>query len=160
MSYYIDIQHASQEPIPVTDEVLRNWVTLTLTPYRDAGELTLRFVDTEEITFLNHNYRKKNTATNVLAFPSTYPKEVELEFPLLGDVIICPTVLKQESILLKQSLTAHWAHIVIHGVLHLLGYDHIREEDASIMQPIETQLLNELGFDNPYVSEQSIIEDK
>ena len=160
MNYYIDIQHASEEPLPVTTETLRNWATFALAPYRDAGELTLRFVDTEEMTHLNHTYRKKNSATNVLAFPATYPTGIELEFPLLGDVIICPAVLKLESISLEKPLTAHWAHIVIHGVLHLLGYDHIKDEDADIMQSIETQLLNELGFDNPYGSEQSMTEDK
>ena len=95
-------------------------------------------------------YRKQNKATNVLAFPATYPENVELEYPLLGDVIICPAVLKQESKTLKQPLIAHWAHIVIHGILHLLGYDHIDEEDATVMQAIEIQLLADLGFDNPY----------
>ena len=155
MTYYIDIQHASEETPPVTDETLRNWATLSLTPYRDAAELTLRFVDTDEITHLNHVYRKKNTATNVLAFPATYPKDVELECPLLGDVIICPSVLKQESITLDKPLTAHWAHIVIHGVLHLLGYDHIQDSDAHIMQSIETKLLMELGIDNPYLEDNT-----
>ncbi len=152
MSYYIDIQHACEEPCPVTDEILHNWAKLPLASYRDFAELTLRLVDAEEITHLNHIYRKKNKATNVLAFPSTYPKDVELEYPLLGDVIICPSVLKQESMALEKPLTAHWAHIVIHGVLHLLGYDHIKEEEALIMQSIEIQLITELGFDNPYGS--------
>ena len=150
MKYYIDIQHACEDPSPVTDEILGNWATLALTPYRDAAELTLRCVDLEEITHLNHMYRKQNKATNVLAFPASYPKDVELEYPMLGDVIICPAILMQESITLEKTLTAHWAHIVIHGVLHLLGYDHIKEDEAEIMQSIEIQLLAELGFNNPY----------
>ena len=160
MSYYIDIQHACEESLPVTDKILCNWAILSLTPYRKTAELTLRFVDTDEITQLNHLYRKKNKATNVLAFPASYPKDVELEYPLLGDVIICPLILKQESIALEKPLIAHWAHIIIHGILHLLGYDHIKEEDANTMQAIETHLLEELGFDNPYESQQLIIEDK
>ena len=150
MSYFVDIQQASEEIPPVSNDVLRNWATLTITPYREAAELTLRFVDTTEITYLNRVYRKKNTATNVLAFPATYPKDVELEYPLLGDVIICPSVLIEESKTLKTPLTAHWAHITIHGILHLLGYDHIKEEDAVVMQAIEIQLLAKLNFDNPY----------
>ena len=156
MSYYIDIQHVCEEKLPVTDEMLCNWVKLTLKPYRDTAELTLRIVETEEITHLNHAYRKINKATNVLSFPATYPDDVELEYPLLGDIILCPAVLKQESETLQTPLTAHWAHIVIHGVLHLLGYDHIKDEDATIMQTIETQLLEKLGFDNPYGSDEGL----
>ena len=150
MNYYIDIQHASKQTPPVTDELLRSWAMLALAPYRDRAELTLRIVDEEEITHLNNSYRQKNQPTNVLAFPSSYPDDIELEYPLLGDVIICPSVLKQESLSLEKPITAHWAHIVIHGILHLLGYDHIKDEDASMMQSIETQLVTSLGFDDPY----------
>jgi probable rRNA maturation factor len=156
MSYYIDIQHACESPLPVTDDMLNYWAQLSLKPYCDTAELTLRFVDAEEITHLNHHYRKKNQPTNVLAFPATYSNEVELDYPLLGDVIICPSVLEEESKALNKPLTDHWAHIVIHGVLHLLGYDHIEEEDATVMQAIETQLLAQLGFDNPYESQREV----
>ena len=158
MSYYIDIQHACESAIPIADDMLSNWAQLALKPYRKSAELTLRFVDADEITHLNHQYRKKNKATNVLAFPATYSQEVELEYPLLGDVIICPSVLEAESKTLNKPLTNHWAHIIIHGVLHLLGYDHIKEEDATVMQTIEIQLLAELGFDNPYDSQQEVNE--
>ena len=94
-----------------------------------------------------------NKATNVLAFPATYPDDVELEYPLLGDIIVCPAVLKQESLDLNKPLEAHWALIVMHGTLHLLGYDHIKDEDAEIMQSIETKLLTQLGFPSPYESD-------
>lgn len=150
MNYHIDIQHASAETPPVSDEILINWAEIPLVSRCDAAELTLRFVDPEEITQLNHLYRKKNQATNVLAFPATYPENIELEYPLLGDIIVCPVVLKQESQTLNKPLTAHWAHIVIHGVLHLLGYDHIEEDETTKMQAIEIELLAQLGFDNPY----------
>lgn len=156
MSYYIDIQHASQSSLPVTDEMLSEWAQLPLKAYRESAELTLRLVDSDEITHLNHHYRKKNKPTNVLAFPASYSQEVELDYPLLGDVIICPTVLEQESKALNRPLIQHWAHIVIHGVLHLLGYDHIEEEDAAVMQAIEIQLLAQLGFDNPYESQLEV----
>ena len=82
MNYYIDIQQACNEPLPFSDEQLRHWATLALSPYRDTAELTLRFVNVEEITHLNTTYRKMNKATNVLAFPATYPDDVELEYPL------------------------------------------------------------------------------
>lgn len=156
MSYYIDIQHACESPIPVTDDMLSHWAQLSLKRYRDTAELTLRLVDAAEITHLNHHYRKKNQPTNVLAFPATYSQEIELDYPLLGDVIICPSVLEEESKALNKPLTDHWAHIVIHGVLHLLGYDHIEEEDATVMQAIEIQLLAQLGFDNPYESQREV----
>jgi probable rRNA maturation factor len=151
MNYHIDIQHASNDKIPISDELLCQWTTQALRPYRDHAELTIRLVDKNEITHLNTVYRKKNKATNVLAFPANYPKNIVLEYPLLGDVIICPDVLKQESVDLQTPLTAHWAHIVIHGVLHLLGYDHMKEEEAMVMQTIEKTILKELGFDDPYV---------
>ena len=150
MSYYIDIQHVSEKKPPVTDAVLRRWATLTLQSHRHSAELTLRLVDIEEITQLNQLYRKINNPTNVLAFPTNYPTHIGLKSQLLGDVIICPDVLNNESIALKKNLTAHWAHIVIHGVLHLLGYDHIKDDDTMTMQALEIKLLATLGFDNPY----------
>lgn len=153
MKYHIDIQHACDEEPPVTDEIICEWVKSSLSNHRNSAELTLRFVDVTEITSLNRLYRKKNDATNVLAFPADHPSHIELEFPLLGDIIICPAVLKQESQIQEKSLMAHWAHIVIHGVLHLLGYDHIKEADAIEMQSIEIKVLAEFGFDNPYESE-------
>ena len=150
MNYSIDIQQACLEDIPVSHDVLTNWAIQTLTPLINTAELTLRFVDRQEITHLNHQYRKMNKATNVLAFPASYPEEIELDVPLLGDVVICPEILLEESQSLNKPLIAHWAHIVIHGILHLLGYDHIDENDAKIMQALEIQLLERLGFDDPY----------
>lgn len=150
MNYHIDIQHACAEPLPIPDETICQWVTSSLRLHCNAAELTLRFVNEEEITQLNSTYRNKNQPTNVLAFPApSLPSIVMLDYPLLGDVIVCPSVLKQESESLKKPL-AHWAHIIIHGVLHLLGYDHINEDDAAQMQSIEILLLAEFGFNNPY----------
>ena len=150
MMIHLDIQKACEAAVPVSDEVLQQWVERVLAPHREHAELTLRLVDSDEIQMLNKTYRKQDKATNVLAFPSDIPEEILLECPLLGDVIICPTVLEEESIRLETPLIAHWAHIVIHGVLHLLGYDHIQDHDADIMQALETKTLETLGFDNPY----------
>lgn len=156
MTYHIDIQHASRETIPIDDEILVSWAQLTLASVQESAELTLRFVDLDEITQLNATYRKQNKATNVLAFPADLPPNIELEYPLLGDVIVCPDVVKAESIALKKPLDAHWALIVIHGILHLLGYDHIQDKDATVMQELEIQLLAQLGFDNPYLEDNEI----
>ena len=152
-NYHIDIQHACEEQIPITDELLCTWTQQALATELDSAELTIRLVDLDEITHLNHYYRKQNKPTNVLAFPANLPTGITLDIPLLGDVIICPAVLQQESITLNKPLTAHWALIVTHGVLHLLGYDHIEDDDATVMQALEIKLLAKLGFDNPYLNE-------
>jgi len=154
MNYHIDIQHACEESIPVTDNTLDQWITQVLAPFQDTAELTLRFVAIDEMVRLNHTYRKQNKPTNVLAFSANLPPNHGLDIPLLGDVVICPAVLEEESQSLKKPLIAHWAHIVIHGVLHLLGYDHMEEHDARIMQKLETDLLLQLGFNDPYFVEE------
>lgn len=150
MTYYIDIQNAADIPLPFKEKELIDLVSLALRDQQKNAELTIRLVNPEEMIYLNHTYRKQNKTTNVLAFPSALPDSIKLEYPLLGDVIICPQVLITESNELKKVLQEHWALIVIHGVLHLLGYDHIKEEDATIMQAIEVKLLAELGYANPY----------
>lgn len=155
MSYLIDIQHASLEPVPVSDETLQMWATKALSTHKDAGELTLRFVTPQDMQQLNKAYRKQDKETNVLAFPSSIPDDIALDLPFLGDVIICPAVLKQESDTLNKSLKSHWAHIVVHGVLHILGYDHIEDDDARVMQPLETDILAQLGFEDPYHQEDN-----
>lgn len=158
MKYYIDLQKATNEQIPVSDENLKAWAELALDGHKESAELTLRLVDAAEMTELNHHYRKQNKQTNVLAFPAMIPDNIDLDFPLLGDVIICPSVLASESLEQGKAPEAHWAHIVIHGVLHLLGYDHIKESDAEIMQELEIKLLAKSGFANPYHIEGDHVE--
>jgi probable rRNA maturation factor len=146
----IDIQICCKTVIPVSHETLIHWVSTTLSPEHEHDELTLRLVEPTEMRNLNRVYRKQDKTTNVLAFPSTLPDEIMQIHPFLGDVVICPVILEEESLLQNTPLTAHWAHIVIHGILHLLGHDHIEDKDTAIMQSLETKLLNTLGFDNPY----------
>jgi probable rRNA maturation factor len=155
MTYYIDIQNASDTVLPLNDSELTQLASLALRDHKDHAELTLRFVTTDEMIDLNTTYRKQAKTTNVLAFPCTLPDGVSLECPLLGDVIICPQVLQEESLAQNKELRAHWSLIVIHGVLHLLGYDHIKDEDAVIMQAVEIKLLKEMGYDNPYLIEDN-----
>lgn len=158
MTYFIDIQNASTGTLPLSETELTQFATLALRDFANQAELTIRLVDPEEMIHLNNTYRKQNKTTNVLAFPSAIPSHVELDCPFLGDLIICPAVLLEESHQLHKTLTEHWALIVMHGVLHLLGYDHIKELEAIEMQGIELQLLAELGYANPYQLEGNELE--
>ncbi|MBA2648013.1 MAG: rRNA maturation RNase YbeY [Legionella sp.] len=158
MNYHIDIQNVSNKRLPLTHSALHNLAALALRDQKKQAELTIRLVRAEEMTALNNQYRQKNKVTNVLAFPSSLPECIELETPFLGDIVICPEVLRTESKHLHKVLKAHWALIVIHGVLHLLGYDHINTADADKMQTIEIGLLAELGFESPYDTEDNTFE--
>lgn len=118
------------------------------------GELTVRVVGESEGASLNERFRRGSGATNVLAFPyRDAPLESPGEPPSLGDLVICAPVLEREAADQGKSLEAHWAHISIHGTLHLLGYDHEDAEDALIMEARERELLAALGFDDPYAVE-------
>jgi probable rRNA maturation factor len=97
---------------------------------------------------LNSQYRNQDKPTNVLSFPADLPAELEL--PDLGDIIICAEIVEQEAATQKKSLKSHWAHMTVHGILHLLGYDHINDSDATKMEALETQILLKLGFIAPY----------
>lgn len=153
MNYLIDLQIACSDELPVSEKTLLTWAQKPLEEHLEKAELTLRLVDKEEIMALNNTYRNQPKATNVLAFPANIPASIPMDYPLLGDVIICPSVLLNESIEQQKPLDFHWAHIVIHGVLHLLGFDHIKDDDAALMQAQEIRLLNSLGFESPYHEE-------
>jgi probable rRNA maturation factor len=157
MAHQIDLQVACQKQLPISEETLRFWISLILKNHREV-ELTLRFVELDEITQLNCRYRSHDNPTNVLAFPSDIPTHVLLDYPFLGDVIVCPAILELESIKQNIPLTAHWAHIIIHGVLHLLGFDHLNDADTRLMQKEECNILLQLGISNPYHKEDRVIE--
>lgn len=129
---------------------LKRWAKVALKQKLQTAELTIRIVDKDEITALNTTYRHKNKATNVLSFPFITPDGVELETPLLGDIIICAAVIAEEAEVQQKTLSAHWAHMVVHGILHLLGFDHENDADAIVMEAEEIRILNILGFTNPY----------
>jgi probable rRNA maturation factor len=111
-------------------------------------ELTVRVVKDSEAAELNHQFRSKNYPTNVLSFPFESP--VELPIQLLGDLVICQSVVEREAKEQNKSVIAHWTHMVIHGTLHLLGYDHIQEEDAVEMESIEKRIMASLDYPDPY----------
>lgn len=158
MNHSVDIQIACECPLPVSESQMSEWVTLALSEQSKPAELTLRLVSAEEITDLNKTYRKQDKPTNVLAFPGNVPEHIELDYCFLGDVIVCPAVLASESVEHQKTQEAHWAHIIIHGVLHLLGHDHLEEQDTARMQELEIRLLSKLGFANPYDLEDKNVE--
>jgi probable rRNA maturation factor len=148
ISLDLDLQIAVDNPRLPTQAEFDTWVRTAMGQTMTEVELTIRIVEVAESQQLNLTYRGKDKPTNVLSFPFEAPPEVEL--PLLGDLVICAQVVEQEAIEQNKPLNAHWAHMVIHGCLHLLGYDHIIDEEADEMESLETQLVEGLGFTNPY----------
>jgi probable rRNA maturation factor len=148
--YQIIVQRmVSDHSIPSTAQ-LKRWAKQILEEKISHAELTIRIVDKDEMTTLNSTYRKKDKPTNVLSFPFEAPSDVDLETTILGDVVICADVIAEEAISQQKTLDAHWAHMIVHGVLHLLGYDHEEDDEAEIMEAEEIILLEMLGYDNPY----------
>lgn len=152
-SIFVDLQVATEniEGVP-TEEQIVQWATAAVQPEGDEVEMTVRIVDEAESHELNLTYRGKDRPTNVLSFPFECPDEVAL--PLLGDLVICRQVVEREAVEQEKPLMAHWAHMVVHGSLHLLGYDHIEDDEAEEMESLETQIMQGLGFDDPYLAEK------
>ena len=147
----LDLQIASEGQAPSLEQ-LQQWCALALRQRSADSELTIRLVDEPEGRELNNTWRHKDYATNVLSFPADVPDEF-LDIPLLGDLVICVPVVESEALEQGKRLEAHWAHLVIHGCLHLLGFDHIDDAEAQAMETLERQLLAELGHPDPYADE-------
>ncbi|WP_370597049.1 rRNA maturation RNase YbeY [Rodentibacter trehalosifermentans] len=149
----IDLQLATEntQGLPTEAQIIQ-WATEAVQPESENVEMTVRIVDEAESHQLNLTYRGKDRPTNVLSFPFECPDEVEL--PLLGDLVICRQVVEREACDQGKPLMAHWAHMVVHGSLHLLGYDHIDDEQAEEMESLETQIMQRLGFADPYLLEK------
>ena len=128
----------------------RKWAAAAVEGRIRRADLAIRVVDTKEGAALNRHYRGKDYATNVLSFPADLPEGVQV--PLLGDLVICAPVVVREAKEQKKPLAAHYAHLTIHGVLHLLGLDHEDEREAEAMELIERELLAGLGYADPYVA--------
>jgi probable rRNA maturation factor len=132
----------------------RRWVDAALAgaKRRKPAELAIRIVGTREGRRLNRDYRGKDYATNVLSFPVELPPGMSL--PTIGDLAICAPVVVREATEQGKIANHHWAHMTVHGVLHLLGYDHIDDTEAEAMEALETRILAKLGIDDPYLAER------
>lgn len=153
MSIELDLQLAveSEQGLPTFND-FSQWLSKAVTPFQAQAEVTIRVVDIQESQQLNHEYRGKDKPTNVLSFPFEAPPGMEID--LLGDLVICRQVVEQEAHEQNKQLMAHWAHMVVHGSLHLLGYDHIEDDEAEEMESLETEIMLDMGFEDPYIAEK------
>ncbi len=148
MNLSLDCQIATDNrDIPTLTDI-ELWVSVAIGQRMDNAQICVRIVDEDEIAGLNFNYRAKNTPTNVLSFPADLPDYIDL--PILGDLVVCAPVVNREAIDQEKFSQSHWAHMIIHGTLHLLGYDHINDDDAVAMENLEIELLSSLNIANPY----------
>ena len=145
----IEIQHICKSKDQPDQEQIQRWVDAALDGFNQDTEIVVRIVDEQESAELNQQYRHKPGPTNILSFPVEIPEGIELN--LLGDLVVCAPVLEKEALEQHKTLTDHWAHIIVHGVLHLLGYDHIDEIQAELMENKEITILNTLSIKNPYI---------
>lgn len=147
----VDLQLiATDEKVPKKADFIK-WFSLVLKahPSEKRNEISIRIVDNKESQELNFTYRGKNYPTNVLSFPFEVPDFINSN--LLGDLVIAKDVVIKEAYEQNKKLKNHWAHLTIHGILHLLGYDHIKNVDAEVMESLEIRLLAELEINNPYL---------
>ena len=149
----LDLQLACEDNTGLPEESqFQKWLDVVIPQFQAESEVTIRLVDTEESNELKLTYRGMDKPTNVLSFPFEAPPGIEL--PLLGDLIICRQVVEREATEQGKPLEAHWAHMVVHGSLHLLGYDNIEDEEAEEMESLETEIMLALGYEDPYISEK------
>lgn len=135
-----------------TRATFQHWLSHALASVPTAAEVTVRLVNEAESFYLNGRYRGQQHATNVLSFPSEAP--LKLTPRLLGDLVICRQVIECEALAQRKPLMAHWAHMVVHGSLHLLGYQHRSDQEAEHMESLESAILKTLGYADPYFCEK------
>jgi probable rRNA maturation factor len=144
----LDIQYAlPRRGLPKAGD-FRRWAAAV--PLDGPCEAALRIVDEDEGAELNRQWRGKPNATNVLSFPSDAPPSPRSSRRHLGDIVICAPVVAREAMAQGKPEAAHWAHLLIHGLLHLQGYDHVTAKQAKIMEALETEILARLGYPDPY----------
>lgn len=142
----VEIQNASAAADVPNPEEFRTWARAAVK--RASAEIVIRIVDRPEGTELNERYRGKSGPTNVLSFPFQAPPGIADD--VLGDLVICAPVVREEASVQGKTAEAHWAHLTVHGVLHLQGFDHLEEREAEVMEAEETAILAELGYPDPY----------
>lgn len=153
----VDIQVASTVGNVPSEAAMQSWVQEVINELSVAGdcEVSIRVVDEEEGRELNKQYRDKDQATNVLSFPADEATIASLpaDLPqLLGDIVICSPVVEKEASAQRKTTASHWAHLLVHGTLHLLGHDHENDADAEAMEAIETRILRRRGVADPYAA--------
>ena len=148
----LDLQYAEKSEEPPSRGEFQQWVNLSVIEDKPA-HVSIRIVDKTESQSLNKQYRSKNKPTNVLSFSMELPDDLidEMDVFMLGDLVICAPVVEKEAREQGKEVKSHWAHMVIHGMLHLQGYDHISEADAEEMEGLEIKLLQQIGINNPYL---------
>lgn len=144
----LELQIASEAQTLPHPAQFKEWVGTTLANRFHDAELTIRIVDEDEMAQLNETFRNKKGTTNVLSFTGNINPEFGMNS--LGDIVICAPVVQREATEQDKELLAHWAHMVVHGTLHLLGYDHIDPEEAKVMETLESEIILELGYKTPY----------
>lgn len=154
-SLLVDVQVACEDlDIPSAEEI-ETWVDRAVAgagaTFGGDTELSVRLVDTQEIRTLNRDYRQKDAVTNVLSFPAGSIKGLPIDNAVaLGDIVLCAQVVSEQAAEQQKPVGAHWAHMLVHGTLHLLGYDHQTDADAAEMEGLETQILTDNGLADPY----------
>lgn len=159
MNVSVDIEIATDGDDPPEPDSIKRWLHAVLERELPADdprevEISVRVVDREESHTLNKRYRHKDAPTNVLSFPSDLPSD--LPFRHLGDIVLCAPVIGDEAREQGKAVDDHWAHMLVHGALHLLGYDHIDEVDATVMESLEVEILSQFGVADPYESSSTI----
>ena len=152
MPIELEVQRATTLASIPDDEEFQLWVDAALAGKSIQFALSIRIVDEPEAQRFNRDYRNKDYATNVLSFPAELPEGLpaEIRQSQMGDLLICAPVVAREATKQRRPEMDHWAHLTIHGVLHLLGYDHEQAEEADVMESLETEILAKLGISDPY----------
>ena len=144
----LEIQNESQSSLIPEKKQFKYWLDAVLKNDNQDSEIVIRVVDKDEMIKFNEQYRDKKGSTNILSFPFEVPDGVESQ--LLGDLLVCAPVVEQEARQQNKKLEQHWAHLIIHGILHLLGYNHIDDVEAEEMEALEINILSTIGINNPY----------
>jgi probable rRNA maturation factor len=153
MTVQVDVQNACDDDTAPEIPIVESWIARAVCATDAEGdiEVSVRIVDAAEIHALNSDYRGRDKPTNVLSFPAGEVAGLPADMPVpLGDVVICARVVREEAAAQGKAIDDHWAHMLVHGTLHLLGYDHETETEAAEMEALETRILSEHGVADPY----------
>jgi len=153
MNVQVDVQNACDDDTAPEVPIVESWIALAVgASGKDCDtEVSVRIVDADEIHTLNCEYRGKDKPTNVLSFPAGEVAGLPADMPVpLGDIVICASVVRDEAAEQDKTLADHWAHMLVHGTLHLLGYDHEMDTEAAEMEALEMRILTEQGLADPY----------